>query len=152
MFFGIALFFVITHFFGKKTTELRSFFPIGVFLAADTVLAVILTQDMLNGEKLIARAGGKENIWLAQSYAKCGFVLILGLVMLVVSFLISVLFRQFKKFQAMAAAYEAQTKGSATLAPTQSDAPTTADTPSALPSPTDEPTADTSSEPPTSQE
>ena len=133
-FLGIVIFFVITHFFGKRAPAIRTIFPIGVFLTADTVLVVILAKDLLSSKRLLELAGGEEQLWLAQSYAKCGFVLILGLVLLVVAWLISVLFRQFKKFQAMAAAYEAQNAAARAAldipeAPTIPDSPTTPETP-----------------------
>jgi len=97
-------FFWLGRLLTKKLGCGRNAFPAGAFLAADALLAAIPLADLLNAARLLKLAGGDKV--LAQQYAMNCAVLIFALVLLVISWLISVFWRVFRRFAAMTEAYE----------------------------------------------
>lgn len=133
---GVAVlfpFFWLNRWLTKRLACGRNAFPAGAFLAADALLLAIPLADLLNAARLLRLAGGDKA--LAQQYVKNCAVLIFALVLLVVSWLITVFWRVFKRFRAMSEALEREL-AAARAVNTGSVSPAAADTPAAPEIPT----------------
>lgn len=107
-------------------------FPAGAFLAADLMMLAIPAFDLLNAARLLEYADKSQA--LARQFAYNSVVLIFGLVLLVLCWLISVLWRILQRFRAMTEALEreeAREKAAAAVAPAPHQTPAAPDKPSA---------------------
>lgn len=118
----------------KKTDRLLACgqiaFPAGAFLAADLMMLAIPVFDLLNAARLLEYADKSQP--LARQFAYNSVVLIFGLVLLVLCWLISVLWKLLLRFRAMTEALEreeAREKAAAAATPHQT--PAAPDKPSA---------------------
>lgn len=104
-------------------------FPAGAFLAADLMMLAIPAFDLLNAARLLEYADNSQP--LARQFAYNSVVLIFGLVLLVLCWLISVLWKLLLRFRAMTEALEREEarEKAAAAAPRQS--PAAPDKPSA---------------------
>lgn len=118
-------------------------FPAGAFLAADLMMLAIPAFDLLNAARLLEYADNSQP--LARQFAYNSVVLIFGLVLLVLCWLISVLWKLLLRFRAMTEALEREEAREKAAAAAPRQAPAAPDKPSAnagLPHTSDVPTAD----------
>ncbi len=107
-------------------------FPAGAFLAADLMMLAIPAFDLLNAARLLEYADNSQP--LARQFAYNSIVLIFGLVLLVLCWLISVLWKLLLRFRAMTEALEreeAREKAAAAVAAAPRQAPAAPGKPSA---------------------
>ncbi len=103
---AVVGFYLLSPLFSKKLCCGKYAFPIGAFLAGDFVLLAIPLFKVLEPKRLVEIADGSKE--LAQNYAYLIMVLIVGITCLVISFLVTVLFAQFRRFRDMSMQLEAQ--------------------------------------------
>ena len=105
-FVALVGFYLLSPLFSKKIGCNKYAFPIGVFLTGDFALLAIPLFKVLDTDRLLAIA--KNNRELVKTYTYLIMVLIAGITFLVLSWMITVLFAQFRRFRAMSMELEAQ--------------------------------------------
>lgn len=105
-FIAVVGFYLLSRLFSKTFHVDKSAFPIGAFLTGDGVLLSIPLLNVLEPKRLVEIAGGNKA--LAQNYANLILVLIVGITCLVISWLVWVLFGQFRRFREMSMQLERQ--------------------------------------------
>ena len=105
-FVAVVGFYLLSPLFSKKIGCNKYAFPIGAFLTGDFALLAIPLFKVLNVDRLLAIANNDKA--LVRTYTYLIMVLIAGITFLVISWMISVLFAQFRRFRAMSMELEAQ--------------------------------------------
>ena len=105
-FVAVVGFYLLSPLFSKKIGCNKYAFPSGAFLTGDFALLAIPVFKVLNVDRLLAIANNDKA--LVRTYTYLIMVLIAGITFLVISWMISVLFAQFRRFRAMSMELEAQ--------------------------------------------
>ena len=105
-FVAVVGFYLLSPLFSKKIGCNKYAFPIGAFLTGDFGLLAIPLFKVLDTDRLLAIANNDKA--LVRTYTYLIMVLIAGVTFLVISWMISVLFAQFRRFRAMSMELEAQ--------------------------------------------
>ena len=130
----VICFYILSWVFSKKLHCGKHAFPIGSFLAGDGLLLSVPLLKILDVEHLKTVVGNDGA--MAKTYAYLVMVTVAAITFLVVSWMISVLFAQFKKFRMMSELLAAQNAALlAQAAQAQAQVTPTTETPAVVVSP-----------------